>query len=264
MKSRESYIHDICHHVFHYNEYWEDPVTDSDLINNTTETCELIKSYCNMIKANKKGIFHGNFEKHSNVIKEAIKEIIYLTSDGRPLWIASEYYNYKRDERSNNLEPRTYDHHVNMNGHLEFENNPQNHVDRIIELIDELLILEDASNHLSKKLNKYLNKPYFFNGYESGSYIISFYKIYRKNSEFYFDGEVIKTLTPNNSQGDGIVIYTAENENMDILPYYGEVNNEEELIKFIENAPKFNKKDIKEHIKWTINCYLEDLFETKI
>ena len=50
MNTKEYLIQEIQSHVISFNEFWEDPITESALVKNTLETAESIKSYCEMLE----------------------------------------------------------------------------------------------------------------------------------------------------------------------------------------------------------------------
>ena len=92
MKTKEELIKDIQIWVYQFNEYWEDPVTESEFVKNTYETCDLIIAYCNIIKAKQKKL-GKKYDEHPKDVQEAISKIISLVSDGRDLWHKVKYYN---------------------------------------------------------------------------------------------------------------------------------------------------------------------------
>ena len=67
MENKKSLIQDIQEWVFHFNYYWEDPITESELVKNTLETCDLIIAYCNIIKAKQKKL-GKKYDEHPNLI----------------------------------------------------------------------------------------------------------------------------------------------------------------------------------------------------
>ena len=90
MRTKEYIIKQIQFYTIQFNEYWEDAITESELVKNTYETCDLIIAYCNIIKAKKKklGLI---FDQHPKDVQEAISKVISLVSDGRDLWHKVKY-----------------------------------------------------------------------------------------------------------------------------------------------------------------------------
>ena len=44
MQTKQELIEDIQLYVFQFNPYWENPITESELVKNTYETCDF--DYC--------------------------------------------------------------------------------------------------------------------------------------------------------------------------------------------------------------------------
>ena len=64
MESKEKLIKDLQFYVFNFNEYWEDPITESELVKNTKETCEELISCCSLLntKINSYKIHFSTYE----------------------------------------------------------------------------------------------------------------------------------------------------------------------------------------------------------
>ena len=142
MKAKEQLLDDIQCWVFKFNPYWEDPITESELVKNTLETCDLIIAYCNIIKAKQKKL-GKKFDEHPKDIQEAISKIISLVSDGRDLWHKVKYNNVggnRFDPLEKDKAPytREFDHHVNDTGFIDFEDDPMGRCQQIIDDCEEL------------------------------------------------------------------------------------------------------------------------------
>ena len=162
--------------VFQFNPYWEDPVTESELVKNSLETCDLIIAYCNIIKA-KKNKLGKKYDEHPKDVQEAISKIISLVSDGRDLWHKIKYEHIAPDPFGfGNSEPREYDHHVNETGYLDFEDDPMCRCQQIIDECETLKEVIDSEKE-TKNFEKFIGKILYWENYESGSAAIRINKI---------------------------------------------------------------------------------------
>ena len=262
MRTKEACIKDLQFNILSYNEYWEDPIRDSVLWQFTDEVCRLIKSYLDIIEV--QGIpMKKNYEKYSINTKHAISEIIRMVNDGRNLRERVEYFNFKKDHFNNEAKSRFYDHNVEDNGYLRFENDPFSKIERVRELCDELLEIINSEEKTSK-LSKYLGRIFFFEGYENGSFIVRLNKIgFTDEDGFVFDGEVIEFVTPNSRYGyaDGVVFYDAENMPFHKIPYYREeIETEEELEEYLANVEEYSEEMMKEAVAENIRFCFENTF----
>lgn len=259
MNDVKHYIDQLQSYIFCYNEYWEDPVEHSMLVETPDKACRQIKAYCDVIKANAEDIGKEYIE-HPAIVQGAISKIIEIASDGRELRKPVVFRNIKPSVLERGITERTHDHYVEKNGYLKFENNPMRYVDDIIKNADNVLMLWKSTEN-TKELDKYLDKIYHFNGYEDGSYIVKIQKIYFKNNEFFFDGNVTELVTMNSGRGDGVLIYEAELFPFNKLPYYNKVNNVKDFMKYMDGIKVMTEDEMKEDIQYAIACALEDVFE---
>lgn len=261
MKTKEELIEDIQLYVFQFNPYWEDLVTDSELVKNTKQTCNNIISYCNIIENNFKKEHRGHtpYEEYDPKVKYAIQNIIELVSDGRDLWHKVKYTNvmgniFDQLEKDDKPYTREFDHHVAKNGHLDFENDPFGRLNQIISTCKELIeVLE--SEKATKNFEKFVGKILYWENYESGSAAIKIDKINKtKKNEFTFDGVLITYETVNGScDGDGFIMNDVEDYPFKKIPYcYCEWDTEEDVYESLEGAEEKTKKDIYMDLKSTV------------
>ena len=255
MESKEKIIKDIQFYTIQFNPYWEDPITESELVKNTYETCDLIIAYCNVIKAKKKklGLI---FDQHPKDVQEAISKIISLVSDGRDLWHKVKYEHIEPDPFGlGNSEPREYDHHVNETGYLDFEDDPMCRCQQIIDECETLKEVIDSEKE-TKNFEKFVGKILYWENYESGSCCIKINKINKnKKGEFTFDGILISYETVNgNCDGDGYITSAVEDFPFSELPYcYQEWGDDEETYESLNCAEE-----------WTLKQLYKSLYETTI
>ncbi len=259
MYSKEYYIKEIQEYVIHFNEYWEDPITESELVKNTEDTISAISGYCQLINTQmnlKKNRGLCEYDKLPGVVQSAIKSIIDLVNDGRDLWHEIEY------SKVNSGQSRKFDHYVEKNGHLSFENNPLLRTFDIIELcntLSELIQSEKSTADLKKYEGKYFTGEY----YECGAYTIRIDKIYKnKKGKYTFDGYIIWwTTIDSRFEHDGILFEKVEDYPFEDLLFV-EYDDDEEgntFKNYIESLKEETKKSIEEQIKHRINYYLEEL-----
>ena len=224
MKSKEYYIDLIQSRFWSYNKYWENPIENTELQNNTYETCNAIIANLKYLDSKRKQIEGKTYTEFPTHIQAIIQDTINLTCDGRDLRHKVLYID------------KEYDHHVQENGYLYFENNPLVNLDVIhfCEDLKEIVESEEATADLSK----YLNKIYEFEGYESGTYYCQIQKInYNKDKkQFTFDGNIIEFCTANTNRGDGILFYDVEDFKFNKLPYFDdEITTQKELADYLDN-----------------------------
>lgn len=260
MKTKEELIKNIQVWIFQFNEYWEDPVTESEFVKNTYETCDLIIAYCNIIKAKQKKL-GKRYDEHPKDVQEAISKIISLVSDGRDLWHKVKYYNIQGNnfdplEKDNKHEPREFDHHVNKTGYLDFEDTPMGRCEQIIRDCEYLKEVIDSEKE-TVKLDKFVGKILHWENYESGACCIKIDKINKNNKGiFTFDGVLITYETVNGScDGDGFIMSEVEDYPFKELPYcYCDWDTEEDVYESLDCAEEKTKKDVYQELKsMTIN-----------
>lgn len=260
MKTKEELIKDIQRWIFQFNEYWEDPVTESEFVKNTYETCDLIIAYCNIIKAKQKKLAN-RYDEHPKDVQEAISKIISLVSDGRDLWHKVKYTNVggnRFDPLEKDKAPytREFDHHVNKTGYLDFEDTPMVRCQQIIDDCEELKEVINSEKE-TKNFDKFVGKILYWENYESGSAAIRIDKINKtKKGEYTFDGVLITYETVNgHCNGDGFIMIDVEDYPFERIPYcYQDWETDEDVYESLDCAEEKTKKDIYEGLKsMTIN-----------
>lgn len=259
MKTKEELIKDLQFYIINFNEFWEDPITESDLVKNTKETCEELISCCSLLNTKIKKQWNKNYIDYPKLVQDTIQNIISLVSDERDLHHKVVYKNIKYLFANEPKEPREYDHHVEANGYLHFENEPLQRTNDIIDTCKELIeVLESTES--TKNLNKYEGKILYWENYESGSAAIRIDKLNKnKKGKFTFDGLLVTFETVNGkTDSDGVLISEVEDFPFDEIPYcYQEWDDEEELIQSLENAEEYTWKDLEEAVTDTMTNLLE-------
>ena len=264
MKTKEQLLDDIQCWVFKFNPYWEDPITESELVKNTLETCDLIIAYCNIIKAKQKKL-GKKFDEHPKDIQEAISKIISLVSDGRDLWHKVTYKNVggnRFDPLEKDKAPytREFDHHVNDTGFLDFEDDPMGRCQQIINTCEELKEVIN-SEHETKNFDKFIGKILYWENYESGSCLIKIDKINKdKKGKYTFDGVLVSYETVNGScDGDGYIMLEVEDFPFSELPYcYQDWETDAEVYESLEAAEIKRLEDVyKDLYNMTKNLFEE-------
>ena len=167
MNNKEEYFDNIQRWIFEYNPYWEDRLEGTKLLTDTEETCEMLKSYCGILNIRSKKIKEcGDYEKYPEDVKKVISDIISLVCDDRDLRHKVLYKNVRGnifDTQETCAKEREYDHHVDKNGYLHFENEPFRRADDIIRECDGLLkVLKSEAN--TADLSKHIGKIFDFEG----------------------------------------------------------------------------------------------------
>lgn len=270
MKTKEELIEDIQLYVFQFNPYWEDPITESELVKNTYETCDLIIAYCNIIKAKKKKL-GKKFDEHPKDVQEAISKIISLVSDGRDLWHKVKYTNVggnRFDPLEKDKAPytREFDHHVNDTGFLDFEDDPMCRCQQIIDTCEELKEVIDSEKE-TKNFESFVGKILYWENYESGSAVIKINKIYKtKKGEFTFSGILVTYETVNGScNGDGFIITDVEDFPFKEIPYcYCDWETEEEVYESLKCAEEKTLKDLYNDLYIITKNLFEQYFSCRV
>jgi len=270
MATKEELIDNIQCWVFNFNNYWEDPVTESEFVKNTYETCDLIIAYCNIIKAKQKKL-GKKYDEHPKDVQEAISKIISLVSDGRDLWHKVKYCKIGGNifdllEIGKHIEPREYDHHVNETGYLDFEDKPMVRCQQIIDDCEELKEVLNSEKE-TKNFKKFVGKILYWENYESGSAAIKIDKINKnKKGEFTFDGILITYETVNgHCDGDGFIMTEVEDLKFSEIPYcYCEWDTEEDAYESLSGAEEKTIKDIYTDLKSISMNLVEQYFSCRI
>lgn len=172
--------------IWEYDSSLESPVTESPLVKSPVEVSLVIKSYAEIIKATygkEPRPLRGKFPEEVIV---AVKELIRLTSDDRPLREAHVY------EGAEN--PVPYDHKVDPNlGLLPFELDPSaERIEDIIELAQQVHDVAVTERELGI-VQDCLNKIYCFDNSYYGE--ITYARIdsirVTRFGKFVFDGAII-------------------------------------------------------------------------
>ena len=228
MESKEKLIKDIQFYVLNFNPYWEDPITESELVKNTIDAAESIKSYCEVLRAyhkKNKGV-KDDYDKYPKIIQNTISEIVSLVSDGRDLWHKVKYEHIAPDPFGiGTNSPKEYDHHVQKNGHLDYENDPFFRITDIVENCNLLIDQIESENRLAKGADFSEitdGKHYYeFIGYENGSMDVRFDKIMVMNNSILFDGRIVYFTTYDSHTVcfPGAVVMDVDNYDISNLPY---------------------------------------------
>lgn len=241
MKNKEYYFNIWTHWVWSYNDVYEAPLEHYPLKDDTEDSLDMLESYCKLIitegKRRKKNKLENTYEKFSPSIQDAIQQVINLMCDGRELHDIVEINNP-------DLPLKKFDHHLDKNGKLLFENDPFDTCKSILDDIPEVKEIVKSAKETANFEQFYNDKWYYFEGYESGSMAIKFSKI-NKNAkdEYTFDGDVIFYETVNGRcDGDGIILNdNVTDMSFTEIPYCdiedwddGEDTIENQLIDFIK------------------------------
>ena len=259
MKTKEELIKDLQFYIINFNEYWEDPITESDLVKNTKETCEELISCCSLLNTKIKKQWNKNYIDYPKLVQDTIQNIISLVSDERDLHHKVVYKKVRYLFENEPKEPREYDHHVEANGHLNFENEPLQRTNDIIDTCKELIEVLD-STEATKSLDKYVGKMLGWDNYESGSAVIKIDKINKNNKGKYtFDGLLITWETVNGKTDcDGVLMSEVEDFPFEDIPYaYQEWDDEEELIESLDNAEEYDYKTLRKEVIDTMDNLLD-------
>ena len=269
MESVRKVLENIQCWVFQFNYYWEDPVTDSELVKNTLETCDLIIAYCNIIKAKQKKL-GKKFDEHPKDVQEAISKIISLVSDGRDLWHKVKYEHISPDpfhiEGLGPSGPREYDHHVNETGYLDFEDDPMCRCQQIIDDCEKLKEIINSEKE-TKNFDKFVGKILYWENYESGSCCIKIDKINKNSKGVYtFDGVLLSYETVNgHCDGDGYIMTDVEDFPLRDLPYcYQEWDTEEDVYESLDCAEIKELKDVYKDLYNTTKNLFEQYFRCRV
>lgn len=258
MYGKEYYIRHIQRSVIDYNEYWEDPITESRLVKNPKQTSDVIKGLCQLIKTyydNDHNAFaEKDFDHLPDEVKVKITEIINMVSDGRDL----------RHEVFYEKVGRRFAHHVEDNGRLPFENNPLNYVSNIIEDCEKLkqAVLSDEA---VVDLEKWCGKLLEWEHYEDGSYVIRIDRIGQEdNGKMIFDGAILHYLTPDCwlEKDGGVVMEEVEDYPFENIPYpyVGKMRNAKDLDEYLSGGKEITLKQLKKDVMFAMTNYFDSTF----
>ena len=268
MKNKEYYFDIWTHWVWSYNYVYEAPLEHYPLKDDTEDSLDMLESYCRLIitegKRRRKYKKENSYESFSPSIQDAIQQVINLMCDGRELHNVVEVNNPC-------LHLKKFDHHLDKNGKLPFENDPFYTCQCIIDDIPEVKEIIKSVKETANFEQFYDGKWYFFEGYESGSMAIKFSKI-NKNAkgEYTFDGDVIFYETVNGRcDGDGIILNDDVTDmSFDEVPYCSiedwddeEDTIENQLINFIQVDHEWSDGKIEYRKKMTDEEMRKDVME---
>ncbi len=260
MKDKEYYIDLFEKRIIDFNRYWEAPIEISLMRKDTIQAVHLLKHYFNILKEFKSILQSqnnsmDNYENYPVTVQETIHYIMSTISDGRDLHKPTEW------------KGRTYDHHIQKNGYLRFENNPWVEIHWCESFLDELQEILNSEKSV-KDLNKFIDDKWrLFQGYESGAYSVKFKRINKtKDGKYTFDGDMIFWGTPDSFiEGCGVVLYdNREDLSFSLLPYCeGNFKTNEEVADFIEHHIGSDDglqtdEEIKKEIHKVMDSYLQD------
>lgn len=242
MKTVNYYLDIWTHWVWSYNSVYEAPLEHCPIIDEPSTALSLMDSYCRIIieegkRLQRKGVKEYSYEDFSQMLKEAIQNVIKLVSDGRDMHLTVDVSHLGKPLNK-------FNHHLQSNGLLPFENYPFDIANRILIEIPDVREIIESEKATSSFEQFYNDKWYFFEGYENGSMAIKFHKInLNSNGEYTFNGDVIFYETVNGRcDGDGIILNDdvtgmsfAEIPYCDIDDWDDEEDTiENQLIKFIQ------------------------------
>ena len=249
MKTKDYYLDIWTSWVWSYNSCYEDKLDHCPMIDEPEESLNLLESYCKIIitegKRIQKNKLPKSYENYSLALQSAIQSIIKLLSDGRDMHLTVDVSHLGKPLNK-------YNHHLQSNGLLPFENDPFDICKRLLDDIPEVQEIIESEKATANFEQFYNDKWYFFEGYENGSMAIKFSKINKnQNAEYTFDGDIICYETVNGRcEGDGIIL---QKDVTDVpfneIPYCDiddwddeEDSIENQLIEFIEIEHEWHDK----------------------
>lgn len=241
MKTIDYYLDIWTHWVWSYNSVYEASLKHCPMIDEPEESLNLLESYCKIIitegKRIQKNKLLKSYENYSPALQSAIQSIIKLLSDGRDMHLTVDVSHLGKPLNK-------FNHHLDKNGLLPFENDPFDICQRLLSDIPEVREIIESEKATANFEQFYNDKWYFFEGCENGSMAIKFHKInLNSNDEYTFDGDIIFYETVNGRcGGDGIILNDdvtdmsfAEIPYCDIDDWDEEEDTiENQLIKFIQ------------------------------
>lgn len=258
MYDKQYWIKEIQFHVIDFNEYWEDPITESRLVKNPKQTVDVIKGLCQIIKAyydSDPNIFKDrDYEKLPPEIQIKISEIINMVNDGRDL----------RHEVFYEKIGRKWSHHVEENGRLSFENNCISCIDTVIGYCDKLKLAITAEEN-TVNLENWKGKLLQWEHYEEGAYVIRIDQIGQdEKGRMIFDGAILHYLTPDCwlEKDGGVVMEEVEDYPFENIPYpyVGKMRNEKDLDEYLSGGKEITLKQLKKDVMFAMTNYFDSTF----
>jgi hypothetical protein len=265
MEPKSSYIKDIQETVISFNEYWEDPITDSPLCREPKKNAELIVSYCKVLQTMaKNNQYKPDYLALPSDVMDVINKIVNIVSDNRDLRHKHAYSNIcPTDPLDRGLQGvREFDHYVEANGCLKFENKWFTYLDRLIEECEKLIECCNSEESTSE-LTKYEGKILEWEHYESGSYVIRIDQINQNSKgQFTFDGAIMYYATIDSQFDlDGILFQEAEDFPFDELPYFKKCKTSAELAKQLDSGKEKTMKDVRAEMHDAMDSYFDGTFD---
>lgn len=261
MNTKEYYIKEIQTVVISFNEFWEDPITDSELVKCPKESAELIISYSKLLQTlAKNNKYEQDYDKFPEEVKSIIDKIVNIVTDGRDLRHKTTYHNCRASivDNDNEKSTREFDHHVRSNGRLPFENEGIGSLSRLINECEHLIeVCESEAN--TADLSKYQDKILEWEHYEDGSYVIRIDKINQnKKGQFTFDGAVMHYATIDSRfDRDGILFEEAENYPFEDLPFFDDCETTKELAEYLDTGTEKTMKEVHQDMHAAMDSYFD-------
>ena len=258
MYGKEYYINNIQRFTIDFNEYWEDPITESRLVKNPKQTADIIRGLCKLIKtyyeSDMSAFQHDDFTKLPAEVQVKITEIINMVNDGRDL----------RHEVFYEKVGRKWSHHINANGYLSFENKPMDYVEQIIEYCEDLkqsIVSDEAVVDLEKWRGKLLEWEH----YEDGSYVIRIDQLGQDDkNRMVFDGAIMHYITPDSwlERDGGIVFEEVEDYPFENIPYpyVGKLRNAKDLEEYLSGGEETTLAKLKKEVMYAMDNYFTSTF----
>lgn len=255
MKNKEYYFDLLEHRIIDFNSYWEKPLGETKLRSDTKDSVELLKAYFKtLMTIEKQRKKHDkpldDYDKYPDNVKEIIKSIIDIISDGRDLWTPTKFND------------RTYDHHIETNGHLGFENDPWSEVRWCYDFLEEIEKIMNSEKKTGDFAQFIDDKWYYFDGVEEGSASVRFNKInITEKGKYTFDGDIIWWATIDSQfNGDGVIIQKdLEDISFNELPYMDDdFEDPKEFIECLNNCKKETTEEIKKSVHRCFDEYYLD------
>lgn len=261
MYTKEYYIKAIQEEVISFNEFWEDEIIDSKLVKEPKKNAELIASYCNLLKTiSEQNNYESDYYKFPRDVRIIIDNIVNIVNDKRDLWHKHTYNACRASiiDSSGELRTREYNHHIEENGRLAFENRWFERVSSIIHKCEKLIEICESEEQTAD-LRKYEDKILEWEHYENGSYVIRIDKINKdKNGRFTFDGAVMHYATVDSRfDMDGILFEEAEDYPFKSLPFFDDYKTEKELAEYLDTGKEKTMKDVHTEMHSAMDSYFD-------
>lgn len=251
MNTKEYSFELLEHWLFSFNKYWEKPLGDTKLRTETEDAIEDLTSCCKLIKSKlKKYNGEKDYTKYPEDVQRLIQEVLNIVTDGRELHKDVEFKGMK------------YNHHCNINGYLDFENNPLSDCDRVIEeckIIKEILESEEAT----KDLSRFIGKTLEFENYEDGSATIHIKRIDKIKDNYVFSGYIVTFETVNgHTDADGVLVQEVEDCKFSDIPcaFLEDPDNIADLEEMLDNAEETTLEETKQKAILDLTSLFEQYF----